>query len=127
MLGAISLYAGVVPIFFYDLTMTKELPWWVYLGFFVSIFLYQTFDAIDGKHARNTKRSSPLGQLMDHGCDAITNSCITIFLGQAYLLGTAKSSLIILQAFIHVNKFNLVFLLHCPMGGKSNWNYPNAY
>ena len=27
---------------------------------------------MDGKHARNTKQSSPLGLLMDHGCDALT-------------------------------------------------------
>jgi phosphatidylglycerophosphate synthase len=35
------------------------------------IFAYQTLDAIDGKHARNTKNSSPLGELFDHACDSI--------------------------------------------------------
>lgn len=28
-------------------------------------------DAIDGKQARRTGTSSPLGELFDHGCDAI--------------------------------------------------------
>jgi cytidyltransferase-like protein len=37
----------------------------------VLIFFYQTLDAIDGKHARRTKNSSPLGEIFDHGCDAI--------------------------------------------------------
>jgi len=43
----------------------------LYIYLAVSIFAYQTLDAIDGKHARNTLNSSPLGQLFDHGCDAI--------------------------------------------------------
>jgi len=34
-------------------------------------FIYQTLDAIDGKQARRTGSSSPLGQLFDHGCDCI--------------------------------------------------------
>lgn len=28
-------------------------------------------DSIDGKQARRTGTSSPLGELFDHGCDAI--------------------------------------------------------
>jgi cytidyltransferase-like protein len=33
-------------------------------------FSYQTLDAMDGKHARATGQSSPLGEYWDHGCDA---------------------------------------------------------
>jgi hypothetical protein len=29
--------------------------------------MYQTLDALDGKQARRTKTSSPLGELFDHG------------------------------------------------------------
>jgi len=29
-------------------------------------------DAMDGKQARRTKSSSPLGQLFDHGCDSFS-------------------------------------------------------
>jgi len=36
------------------------------------IFLYQTLDALDGLHARKFGYGSPLGQLMDHGCDSFT-------------------------------------------------------
>ena len=42
------------------------------------MFVNQTLDAMDGKHARNTKRASPLGQLMDHGCDAVSTFIHTI-------------------------------------------------
>jgi len=60
---------------------------YIYLS--ISLFTYQTLDAIDGKHARNTKNSSPLGQLFDHGCDAII---ITIlFATVAGTLGTGSN------------------------------------
>eukprot|EP00439_Symbiodinium_sp_Y106_P082264 s402_g21.t1 len=34
------------------------------------IFVYMTCDAVDGKHARQTKQSTPLGAVVDHGIDA---------------------------------------------------------
>eukprot|EP00918_Siedleckia_nematoides_P054813 GHVU01119725.1.p1 GENE.GHVU01119725.1~~GHVU01119725.1.p1 ORF type:complete len:270 (-),score=25.14 GHVU01119725.1:2775-3584(-) len=33
--------------------------------------VHQTLDVIDGKQARRTNSSSPLGQLFDHGCDIL--------------------------------------------------------
>ena len=33
------------------------------------LFMYQTLDAVDGKHARATGQSTPLGALFDHGID----------------------------------------------------------
>ena len=35
----------------------------------IGIFLYQTLDGCDGKQARRTGTSSPLGEFFDHGCD----------------------------------------------------------
>ena len=35
----------------------------------ISTQIYCHLDAIDGIHARNTKTSSPLGELVDHICD----------------------------------------------------------
>lgn len=78
----------------------------MYILFSLCIFLGQTFDAIDGKHARNTKRQGPLGQLMDHGCDAITNSCIAIYIAQSFSLGNSISSIVMLQSVVHVSKLN---------------------
>jgi ethanolaminephosphotransferase len=56
-----------------DLSMTKQLPPWVYVASALCLFVYQTMDAIDGKQARRTKTASPLGQLFDHGCDAFSS------------------------------------------------------
>eukprot|EP01126_Amoeba_proteus_P056216 TRINITY_DN7043_c0_g1_i4.p1 TRINITY_DN7043_c0_g1~~TRINITY_DN7043_c0_g1_i4.p1 ORF type:complete len:313 (+),score=45.62 TRINITY_DN7043_c0_g1_i4:386-1324(+) len=58
--------------FLYSPTLTEEIPGWLILGNGLSLFLRQTLDAIDGKQARRTNQSSPLGEFFDHGlCDAI--------------------------------------------------------
>lgn len=36
-------------------------------SFSLGLFLYQSLDAIDGKQARRTGTSGPLGELFDHG------------------------------------------------------------
>jgi len=42
-----------------------------------------TLDGIDGKHARRTNSCSPLGQLLDHGCDVVNMGCAILCLSQA--------------------------------------------
>ncbi|VDQ14178.1 unnamed protein product [Trichobilharzia regenti] len=48
------------------------------LLFAVCVFIYQTLDALDGLHARRTGSSSQLGELFDHGCDAISTCVLPI-------------------------------------------------
>jgi len=78
--AATSLLSGVVVAWWFDPTMSSKLPGWVHVFMAVSLFAAQTLDGIDGKHARNTGRSSPVGQLLDHGADAFTNcySCCMV-------------------------------------------------
>jgi phosphatidylglycerophosphate synthase len=45
----------------------------------IAAFLYIHFDALDGKQARRIGSSSPLGQLVDHGCDCM-NLIFMIFM-----------------------------------------------
>ncbi|KAG8842594.1 hypothetical protein FRC20_004333, partial [Serendipita sp. 405] len=49
-------------------------PDWMYWVWGVSLFLYQSLDAIDGKQARRTGMAGPLGEMFDHGCDAINTT-----------------------------------------------------
>lgn len=67
---------GVVISFLVDawyvLDYQGEAPRWVYLLSAVAVIFYVNMDCIDGKQARRTRSSSPLGQLFDHGCDALT-------------------------------------------------------
>ncbi|KFW09721.1 Cholinephosphotransferase 1, partial [Eurypyga helias] len=64
-----------------------QAPFWAYILGALGLFIYQSLDAIDGKQARRTNSSSPLGELFDHGCDSISTvfvvlgSCIAIRLG----------------------------------------------
>lgn len=50
-----------------------EPPRWIFLFNGIATFIYQTLDNMDGKQARRTGSSSPLGLLFDHGCDAINS------------------------------------------------------
>lgn len=52
----------------------EEVPHWVYFCWSLFLFFYQSLDAIDGKQARRTGSSGPLGELFDHGCDAINTT-----------------------------------------------------
>lgn len=99
--GLCCQYIAVLLVAVYDLTFSQKLPAYVYIVCSFMIFMAQTLDAIDGKHARNTKRSSSLGQLMDHGCDSMDNFLFCIVLCQAYLFGNSIQS-IILQLFIQI-------------------------
>ncbi|KAI0319538.1 Choline/ethanolaminephosphotransferase [Amylostereum chailletii] len=42
-------------------------PNWIYFTWGIGLFLYQSFDAIDGKQARRTGMAGPLGEMFDHG------------------------------------------------------------
>jgi phosphatidylglycerophosphate synthase len=42
-----------------------------FFSFGVGLFIYQSLDAIDGKQARRTQTSGPLGELFDHGKSVI--------------------------------------------------------
>jgi len=54
----------------------KEIPpSWVFAVDAFLVFLYQTLDNTDGKQARRTGSSSPIGDLVDHGVDSL---CLTI-------------------------------------------------
>ena len=57
---ASTLHPGYPPI----------IPSWVWLTIGILLFISHTLDGIDGKQARRTGTSSPLGELFDHGCDA---------------------------------------------------------
>ncbi|XP_055600699.1 cholinephosphotransferase 1 isoform X3 [Uranotaenia lowii] len=65
----------------------EEPPRWASALCAFGLFVYQSLDAIDGKQARRTNSSSPLGELFDHGCDSIStvfvalSACISVQLG----------------------------------------------
>ena len=65
---------------FWKLIYKKDVPGWCLLFCSLGLFAYQSLDAIDGKQARRTNSSSPLGELFDHGCDAVSTGKYTSFI-----------------------------------------------
>lgn len=52
-----------------------------------AILCYQILDNVDGKQARKTGSSSPLGMLFDHGCDTTTTWVIGLMVANAMQIG----------------------------------------
>merc|ERR1712100_836913 len=59
LLGFFAIVASYLVMWFYSPQIQGEAPGWAYLFAGVSIFWYQTMDALDGKQARRTGTSSP--------------------------------------------------------------------
>ncbi|EST06348.1 CDP-alcohol phosphatidyltransferase [Kalmanozyma brasiliensis GHG001] len=70
-------------------TAGRCLPPWVFYTWALCLFAYQSLDAIDGKQARRTGMAGPLGEMFDHGCDAINTTlecvlcCVALNLGRS--------------------------------------------
>jgi phosphatidylglycerophosphate synthase len=93
-IGFFFMGASYLMMLYYDRTLTQVIPTWVYFTSAFFQFIYQTLDAVDGKHARRTKSSSPLGQLFDHGCDSFSLSFLLLSISQSTRLGSGLSSLL---------------------------------
>uniref|UniRef100_A0A336LQV3 CSON001184 protein n=1 Tax=Culicoides sonorensis TaxID=179676 RepID=A0A336LQV3_CULSO len=77
----------MILLFSYSPDGRQEPPRWACFLCGLGLFIYQSLDAIDGKQARRTNSSSPLGELFDHGCDSIStvfvavSACVSVQLG----------------------------------------------
>lgn len=60
---------------------------WIYLVLGVLFFAYMTFDGLDGKQARRTRTGSALGELMDHGVDAIITGMVAVISADVFGFG----------------------------------------
>ena len=71
----------------FDTTFEKEVPGLILIISVIFQFVNQTLDAVDGKQARRTGSSSPLGMLLDHGSDSLTTTILILTLVQGVVLG----------------------------------------
>ncbi|KAI8912203.1 hypothetical protein PhCBS80983_g00199 [Powellomyces hirtus] len=74
LLGFFFVLANVAIALYYSPDLETAGPSWIYFSFAIGIWLYSTFDNVDGKQARRTGSSSPLGELFDHGVDSLNCS-----------------------------------------------------
>ncbi|KAF3035479.1 hypothetical protein E8E12_007300 [Didymella heteroderae] len=82
----------------YTPTLDQDCPSWVYLSWAIGLFLYQTFDAVDGSQARRTHQSGPLGELFDHGVDAINTTLEVLLFSATMNLGQGWKTVLTLFA-----------------------------
>ncbi|KAJ9125085.1 hypothetical protein QFC22_000038 [Naganishia vaughanmartiniae] len=83
LMGLTMIFINIVTLLWFDPKYDGHaLPSWVYWSFSIGLFIYQSMDAIDGKQARRTGMAGPLGEMFDHGCDAI-NVTLEVILAQA--------------------------------------------
>lgn len=83
LMGLTMIFINVATLLWHDPQYEGyALPSWVYWSFSIGLFIYQSMDAIDGKQARRTGMAGPLGEMFDHGCDAI-NVTLEVILAQA--------------------------------------------
>jgi ethanolaminephosphotransferase len=66
-----TLIPHFIILFYQPLNLSGEIPRWVCFLAAIGQLFYMILDNADGKQARKTKSSSPLGLLFDHGCDAM--------------------------------------------------------
>ena len=74
LLGSLCVVLSYFVVLFHTPQLEGPMPAWTNIFVALALFAYQTLDAIDGKQARRTKQSSPLGQLFDHGA-LLRDSC----------------------------------------------------
>ena len=61
---------------------TSDAPSWSLFLYSFCVFWYQMLDNVDGKQARKLGNSTPLGMIMDHGCDGLGVICLTLGMGR---------------------------------------------
>eukprot|EP01091_Cochliopodium_minus_P012136 TRINITY_DN3608_c0_g1_i1.p1 TRINITY_DN3608_c0_g1~~TRINITY_DN3608_c0_g1_i1.p1 ORF type:complete len:445 (+),score=96.53 TRINITY_DN3608_c0_g1_i1:86-1420(+) len=76
--GFCGIVMGYIGMAIASAEMGKEIGWPFLLFSIIVLFLYLNIDGLDGKQARRTNTSSPLGELCDHGCDSMTSGLLVM-------------------------------------------------
>ncbi|KAE9970739.1 hypothetical protein BLS_004770 [Venturia inaequalis] len=86
---------NILTLLWYSPGLDQDCPPWVYASWSIGLFLYQTFDAVDGSQARRTHQSGPLGELFDHGVDAVNTSLEVLLFSACMNLGQSWQTVMI--------------------------------
>ncbi|QIW99164.1 hypothetical protein AMS68_004682 [Peltaster fructicola] len=89
---------NLLTMLYYTPGLDQDCPPWVYASWAIGLFLYQTFDAIDGSQARRTHQSGPLGELFDHGVDALNTSLEVLLFAATMKFGQGWKTILVLFA-----------------------------
>lgn len=86
--------------------VSVNVPKWLPLAVALCLFLYMAFDSLDGMQARELGLSTPLGQLLDHGLDAMVTSFHNYFV----LLLAPKGYNLVVALLVVVSQFNVLVI-----------------
>ncbi|KAJ3332144.1 hypothetical protein HDU93_009307 [Gonapodya sp. JEL0774] len=98
--GFVPIVANFIILWLVSPNLEEPQPRWFLLSTAISLFAYQSLDAIDGKQARRTGTAGPLGELFDHGCDALNTGVGGVLGLMALGVGTNWWSIFSLAAFM---------------------------
>jgi len=80
----------------YGSDFTGPLEPWFYIFAGVAYFVYLVADNTDGKQARRTGTSSPMGMLLDHGMDSVVAVTENFVVQRLIQLGNGYANIIAL-------------------------------
>ncbi|EPS64258.1 hypothetical protein M569_10522, partial [Genlisea aurea] len=100
LMGFLFVVLSAILSYIYSPRLDSPPPRWVLFAHGLLLFLYQTFDAVDGKQARRTSSSSPLGELFDHGCDALACAFEALAIGNMLMCGRYTFLLWVMSAVV---------------------------
>lgn len=106
--GLITIVLTTLPLLYYSQGGKASPPIWTFYVCAIGLFAYQGLDACDGKQARRTGSSSPLGEILDHGCDSI---CI-IFIALGACMSTKLGFHPNLMFFLCLSGITLFYCVH---------------
>ncbi|XP_053693053.1 ethanolaminephosphotransferase 1 isoform X2 [Sabethes cyaneus] len=87
----------------------NPIPDWVWILAAINLFVAYTLDGIDGKQARRTGTSGPLGELFDHGLDSYSTLLIPVYVFSLFGL---KDLPPIRMHFVMLNAYLNFYLSH---------------
>ncbi|KAL4821051.1 CDP-alcohol phosphatidyltransferase-domain-containing protein [Aspergillus spinulosporus] len=94
--GLFFVLINLFTVLYYNPNLDQDCPPWVYASCAIGLFLYQTFDAVDGIQARRTKQSGPLGELFDHSVDACNTALGVLIFAAVLNLGQTWATVLTL-------------------------------
>lgn len=103
--GGVHCFALFVAMWWVNPGMNDDMlynDWW-FLFNAGCITIYYTLDCMDGKQARRTGSSSPLGQLLDHGIDTV--AMLALLSSLQACLGTKSNVYLVMQVFLQMTFF----------------------
>lgn len=103
------------------------LPNWAFTASSLFLFLAYTLDGIDGKQARRTGTSGPLGELFDHGLDSYTACIIPIAMFSIFGRSERFSITTVRMYWIVVNVLFNFYLTHWEKYNTGQLFLPWAY